>query len=395
MTVFLVSVGLLLFSALAAALASRSPRMATLLGAGGAVAACGLGLAPAIRGIHGPESTLRWCWSVPGGSFNVAIDPLSAVFLIPIFGLSLVAAIYGAKYMLSHAGRRPIGWSWCFFNLLVGGMAMVVVARNAVLFLMSWEVMAVASFFLVTFEDNKPSVRAAGWTYLVASHLGTAFLFVMFLLMGPESLDFDHFTATATPGVLFLLAIVGFGTKAGFMPFHVWLPEAHPAAPSHVSAVMSGVMIKTGIYGLLRVLLMLGPPPSWWGWVLVAIGLSSGIMGVLFALAQHDLKRLLAYHSAENIGIITLGLGAGLLGVSYRSPLLAFFGFAGGPVSCCEPRDIQRFVVSRGWSGRTRHQHPGHRSARRPAEADAMDRGRVCRWLRIHYRTAPVQWFCQ
>src|SRR5262249_17937729 len=131
-------------------------------------------------------------------------------------------------------------------------------------------------------------------------------------------------------GVLFLLALVGFGTKAGFMPLHVWLPEAHPAAPSHVSAIMSGVMIKTGIYGLLRVLISLGDPAPWWGWALVAIGITSGILGILFALAQHDLKRLLAYSSVENIGIIALALGIGLLGLSYGSPVLAALGFAGG-----------------------------------------------------------------
>ena len=130
-------------------------------------------------------------------------------------------------------------------------------------------------------------------------------------------------------GLIFLLALIGFGTKAGLAPLHVWLPEAHPAAPSHVSAVMSGVMIKTGIYGLLRVLTFLGPPPPWWGWTLVGLGAISGIYGVLFALAQHDLKRLLAYHSVENIGIIVLGLGLGLLGIHYRNAPLAALAFAG------------------------------------------------------------------
>ena len=161
----------------------------------------------------------------------------------------------------------------------------------------------------------------------------------MFILMGREagSLDFDQFEKlSGTPkafggaSLLFLLAIIGFGTKAGFMPLHVWLPEAHPAAPSHVSALMSGVTIKMGIYGLVRVLTFLGPPPLWWGWLLVSIGLSSGILGVLFALAQHDLKRLLAYHSVENIGIIALGLGVGLLGIREGSPALVVLGFGGG-----------------------------------------------------------------
>ena len=212
-------------------------------------------------------------------------------------------------------------------------MLLVVVARNGVLFLMSWELMSLASFFLVTLEDEKESVRRAGWIYLVAMHLGTAFLLALFLLLGKNagSLDFERLSTAAAPsGVFFLLAVIGFGTKAGFIPMHVWLPEAHPAAPSHVSAVMSGVMIKTGIYGLLRMLTLLGPPPAWWGWTLVAIGVVSGILGVLYALSQHDLKRLLAYHSVENIGIIALGLGVGVLGISYQNPTMAALGLTGG-----------------------------------------------------------------
>jgi formate hydrogenlyase subunit 3/multisubunit Na+/H+ antiporter MnhD subunit len=153
----------------------------------------------------------------------------------------------------------------------------------------------------------------------------------MFILLGKAngSLDFDRFSASSGSGLLFVLALVGFGTKAGFIPLHVWLPEAHPAAPSHVSAVMSAVMIKTGIYGLLRVMMLLGAPQGWWGWVLCGIGLSSGVIGVLLALAQHDLKRLLAYHSVENIGIIALGLGVGTLGLRAGLPAVAVMGFAG------------------------------------------------------------------
>jgi formate hydrogenlyase subunit 3/multisubunit Na+/H+ antiporter MnhD subunit len=157
----------------------------------------------------------------------------------------------------------------------------------------------------------------------------------MFILLGwsSHSMEFSGFQIGLTPGfsgVIFLLAIIGFGTKAGFIPMHVWLPEAHPAAPSPVSAVMSGVMIKTGIYGLLRVITLLGEPSPWWGWTLIGIGAISGVVGVLFALAQHDLKRLLAYHSVENIGIIALGLGLGLLGLSYNNYSLSIFGFFGG-----------------------------------------------------------------
>ena len=241
--------------------------------------------------------------------------------------------------MKACSGRKNLGAYWFFFNGLAASMAMVAVAANGVLFLICWEVMALCSFFLVTFESEEESVQRAGWTYLVATHIGTAFLLVLFLMLGRQagggSLDFDTFLAArghmgAAADVLFLLALVGFGAKAGFVPFHIWLPEAHPAAPSPVSAVMSGVMLKTGIYGILRTLTFLGAPHLWWGWLLIATGLVSGIFGVLMALAQHDLKRLLAYHSVENIGIIALGLGLGVLGVAWRLPALAVLGFAGG-----------------------------------------------------------------
>lgn len=309
-------------------------KAATRAGVWGGIAACAVGLVPAVQALLGtPIPELRAAWDVPGGSFYVGLDALSALFLVPILALSALGLLYGSEYM-AHS-RRPRG-HWLFYNLLTASMALVVLARNGVLFLVAWETMAVASFFLVTTDDDRESVREAGWTYLVATHLGTAFLLGLFALLGryAGSLDFDRFEALAglpagAAAAAFLLAVVGFGAKAGFVPFHVWLPEAHPAAPSHVSAVMSGVMIKTGIYGLVRALTFLGPPPAWWGWTLVALGLVCGIGGVLFALAQHDLKRLLAYHSVENIGIITLGLGTGLLGLAKGVPAVAVLGFAG------------------------------------------------------------------
>ncbi|NCC35140.1 MAG: hypothetical protein EOM24_24480, partial [Chloroflexia bacterium] len=241
----------------------------------------------------------------PLGSANMEIDPLSAIFVVVISVVTMLAAVYGSAYLQAHGGQRNLGVSWFFFNVLAASMMVVVAARNGVLFLVGWELMSLASFFLVVQDDEKEGVRRAGWVYLVAMHLGTAFLLALFLLLGKGagSLDFERFSTAAAPtGVFFVLALLGFGTKAGFIPMHVWLPEAHPAAPSHVSAVMSGVMIKTGIYGLLRTLTWLGPPPAWWGWTLLAVGLVSGVLGVLYALAQHDLKRLLAYHSVENIG---------------------------------------------------------------------------------------------
>lgn len=340
MSLILSAVSLLCIFGVLSFLARGSSRASNWIGAGGAVLGCLVGLVPAFAALWtGNVDSFRCAWNIPFGSFSVRLDALSALFLVPIFILCGLAALYGGQYMEAYRGRKNLGSFWFFFNLLAASMAMVSIAANGMLFLISWEVMALASFFLVTFENEKESVRRAGWIYLAATHLGTAFLLVLFLMLGEKAgggtLDFDQFLLARVhmapvADILFVLAVVGFGAKAGFIPFHVWLPEAHPAAPSHVSAVMSGVMIKTGIYGLLRTLTFLGTPAPWWGWLLIGIGLVSGILGVLFALAQHDLKRLLAYHSVENIGIIALGLGLGVLGMATNSPSLVVLGFGGG-----------------------------------------------------------------
>ncbi len=334
MSLVLLAIGLLMASALAALLLARVPRLATICGVSGALLAGLVGLVASLRVLlTGVNESFVMAWCMPGGSFHVGLDAISAVFLVPIFLLTALAALYGGTYLRIFWGQRAIGFAWFCFNLLTICLVLVVVARNGLLFLMAWEGMALASFFLVVFENDKKEVREAGWLYLVATHLGTAFLLIFFALLGREaqSLDFARIgtPASGIANAAFMFAVIGFGTKAGFMPLHVWLPEAHPAAPSHVSAVLSGVMIKTGIYGLVRTLVLLGHPPAWWGWMLVGIGLSSGILGVVYALAQHDLKRLLAYHSVENIGIIVLGLGLGVLGTSTGHPLVAQLGFGG------------------------------------------------------------------
>lgn len=337
MVILLVALAIVIGSGMLALAAGRFPRLSSALGAGGGVAGCALGLLPALACVRqGSTESLYRDWNVPYGAFSVSLDPLSAWFVLPILGLSALAAVYGAQYLDVYRSRESLGASWFFFNLLVASMVLVVLARNGVLFLVAWEIMSLASYFLVTFEDEEDVVREAGRTYLIATHLGTAFLLAFFVLLGRQagSLEFGAIAAAgllnpALAGVLFLLAVIGFGTKAGFMPMHVWLPEAHPAAPSHVSAVMSGVMVKTGIYGLVRALTLLPPAPAWWGWLLIGIGILSGIWGVLFAIAQHDLKRLLAYHTVENIGIIALGLGVGLLGAREHAPVIAVLGISG------------------------------------------------------------------
>jgi formate hydrogenlyase subunit 3/multisubunit Na+/H+ antiporter MnhD subunit len=335
-SLLLTSLSIILAGGVFAAVTHRKERISTGIALTGLLTGSILGLVSAIGVlVRGGSLALRIPWSMPMGSFSVGVDPVSAFFILPVLALSALAGIYGASYLKAWSGKKNLGASWCFFNALIASMVLVFMARNGVLFLIAWEVMALASYFLVVFEDEKEEVRQAGRTYLVATHLGTAALLILFLMLGQSSGSLDFDAMRLAPGsrgaasVAFLLAVIGFGTKAGFMPFHVWLPEAHPASPSHVSAVMSGVMIKTGIYGLVRTIPFLGFPPPWWGWTILAIGVSSGVLGVVFALAQHDLKRLLAYHSVENIGIIALGLGVGLLGKSYGLPAMTYLGFAG------------------------------------------------------------------
>ena len=320
MNVLLVAIALLLLTAFLAAACARVPRAATFVGAGGAVTGCLLGLAPTLGVLFsGDPIMLRLTWDASAGAFSVGIDALSAFFLLPVLGLSALAAVYGGDFMYACRGKKSLGGAWFFFNVFVTGMILVIVARTAFLFLFAWEAMSLAAFFLVTFEDEKAEVRRAGWIYLVATHLGAAFLFLTFLLIARHagSLEFAGFhtgpaMSAGSAGLIFLLALIGFGAKAGFVPFHVWLPEAYPAAPAHVSAVMSGAMSKLGFYGIMRVLTFLGPLAPWWGLTLAGLGLLTALVGISLSLHQRDMKRVVAYSSVENMGLIGLALGVGL-----------------------------------------------------------------------------------
>ncbi len=283
--------------------------------------------------ISGASHEAQWGSPVPGLTLAVGIDPLSAFFLVVIFGLSAATAVYSLGYL---EGQAPLLKSLPFFPLLILAMAAVVVARDGFFFLVAWELMSLASFFLVASEHGHREVRHASWIYLIATHLATAFLMVFFILLYQKcgSFLFRDLARVAAPpemlaGVLFICAVIGFGTKAGIFPFHVWLPHAHPAAPSPVSALMSGVMIKTGVYGILRAATFLGPPPLWWGGLLIILGVLSAVIGAVYALMQKDVKKLLAYSSVENIGIITIGVGLGLMGVARHDPLLTILGLGG------------------------------------------------------------------
>jgi hydrogenase-4 component B len=289
------------------------------------LAVCGAGLG--LAGVSsfwatGDSHPIVLPWSIPGGEFNVAIDGLSALFLAPIFLISLLGSVYGLGYWTQTEHPENGRKLRFFYGTLTAGMALLVIARNSILFLFGWEIMALSAFFLVTTGDHEKEARDAGWIYLVAAHVATLCLFGVFALLRAAGGSFaltplaeDRLTPWLSTAI-FVLALVGFGLKAGIMPFHVWLPSAHATAPSHISAIMSGVLIKMGIYGLVRVASLLPTPPLAWGIVVLGMGVVSGVLGVAFAIGQHDLKRLLAYHSIENIGIIVIGLGLALIGRS-------------------------------------------------------------------------------
>lgn len=313
--------------------AMRPQRLAAFLTVLGAV----LGLAGVgLFWATGDNRPIEWPWPLPGADFSVGLDGLSAIFLLPIFLISLLGSIYGLVYWKQTEHPRNGRKLSLFYGTLTAGMALLVISRNSILFLFGWEIMALSAYFLVITEDHEKEVRETGWIYFVATHTATLCLFALFALLHTVSGSFaltPLAPGSATPGMaaaLFSLALVAFGLKAGIMPLHVWLPSAHAVTPSHVSALMSGVILKMGVYGLARITSLIPDPPLAWGGIVLCLGVFSGVFGVAFALGQHDLKRLLAYHSIENIGIILMGLGLALIGRTLGRADWVILGLAGG-----------------------------------------------------------------
>jgi len=270
-------------------------------------------------------------------SLTFHIDKLAAFFMFAVCLVALFCSIYAVDYIKDFYKRYSVGNLGFFYNLFIAAMLLVVGAANGIAFLIAWEVMSLVSYFLVTYDRNDAANVKAGYVYLVMTHVGTALILLGFILMYgyTQSFDFASLKAGASlmpqalKDAVFVLTFIGLGTKAGVIPFHIWLPSAHPAAPSHVSALMSGVMIKMGIYMMVRLFLdILQPVPAWWGVALLVIGSVSCVMGVLYALAERDIKRLLAYSSIENIGIILLGVGGALVFSSQHAPALALLSLA-------------------------------------------------------------------
>ncbi|WP_374400018.1 hydrogenase 4 subunit B [Niveibacterium sp.] len=263
--------------------------------------------------------------------FAVRLDPLAALMVFVISALVAVCSLYATAYVREYAGRGA--WAMGFFmNTFVASMVALVVSDNAFYFLIFFEMMSLASYFLVIFDQHEEAV-SAGFLYFLIAHAGSVLIMAAFFILYSHSgsLDFDSFRALHLTGpaasLVFLLAFVGFGAKAGMVPLHSWLPRAHPAAPSHASALMSGVMVKIGVFGIVKVGIdLLGATASWWGLLVLAVGAVSAVLGVLYALAENDLKRLLAYSTVENVGIILMGVGAGMVGIANHQPLLAAIG---------------------------------------------------------------------
>ena len=314
-------------SGLAAVALRRRPAAGQAVACATLCAGAALGLVAAAAALAGGEV------SAPG--LGLRVDALSAVFLAPICAVCALGAIYGLGYFPQAAlGARAVRLQ-LYYGLVTAGMVLLVAASNAIAFLVGWEVMALSAFLLVHTDHERAEVQRAAFVYLAATHVGTIALFALFALLRQTAGSFEFAAMQGLSGAgprasfAFALALVGFGLKAGLMPLHFWLPGAHAATPSHISAVMSGVLIKTGIYGLLRVTGFFDAPPAAWGTALLLLGGASAVLGVAFALAQHDLKRLLAYHSVENIGIIALGAGLALLGRARGEPALVMLGLGG------------------------------------------------------------------
>lgn len=330
----------------------RLNRKSNLCGAGLAALACAFGFAGSVAGpwhFAAAPQAVNLPWGLPFGALSLSMDALSRIFLLPVFGLGFACACAGALAVRHEkASEHNLAAHWFFYIMLLFGMSLVVCAADAILFLLAWEIMSLAPFFLIDFNDKDSTVRDASWIYLVAAHLGAVFLIAFFVGLwqatGQTSL-MPAETALAlqdagSASLLFILALIGFGAKAGLVPMHVWLPEAHPAAPSHISALLSGAMINLGLYGVIRAVGLLAGPagsnagilgliPPWWGWLLAIMGLCTALLGILKAHGQGNLKRMLAYSSVENMGLMFVGFGCSLVGLGCGDAWVALLGMAG------------------------------------------------------------------
>ncbi|MGE0090710.1 MAG: proton-conducting transporter membrane subunit [Bacteroidales bacterium] len=293
---------------------------------------------PAIKALTGEPLELLLSGTIVTSTIPIRIDALSAWFILTINFTFITGIIYGISYMQAYRNQKTnLSLHWISYILAHTAMIAVCSVQNSLVFLISWETMALSAFLLVIFESYNAKTLKAGINYLIQSHISILFLTLAFIWVFYKTNSFD-FTAisdfanstTAFGGlVLMVCFFIGFAIKAGFVPFHTWLPLAHPAAPAHISGVMSGVLIKSGIYGILRMIFLIRTDYLAIGYFILFISIFSGVYGVMLAILQHNLKKLLAYHSIENIGIIGIGIGLGCIGLGTENNLLSILGFSG------------------------------------------------------------------
>ena len=322
---------LLLFAALAMLVSALTGRFARRIWLASTIAGAVAALAAAVWVLAGgAEFEWRSGFPVGGEPLHVRFDAISAFFIALLSIVGGACAVYSSEYWTDEAHPRSARAGRVWWSGLLMSLGAVLLSSNGLHFLVAWELFAVSCYFLITLDRQRAETRQAGWLFLAASHAATLCLFAFFATMAARtgSWELGPMRERSDLSPLFWLALLGFGVKAGMFPLHIWLPSAHANAPSHVSAVLSGVAIKAGIYGLVRFSGWL-PPPAGAGWVVAALGVASAVLGVAFALGQHDLKRLLAYHSVENIGIILIGLGFALVARAQGNAAWGLLALAG------------------------------------------------------------------
>lgn len=335
--IVLAGVVLIVGAILALALPRNGLRAAAALGS--QAVACILAIAPLLGVLRtGAAIEGSWAWSYPVEIIALRIDGLGAFFLVWSLPMTLLGTVYAVGYLRPYftAGRNG-GPQFALLNMTSLAFLVVYSVQNALVFLLGWEIAAIAAWLMVIWDYRNQKTRFAGFNYLVSTHLGLFVLVAAFMLMYAESgsMDFRSFgVVLAKPGrlrsVAFLLLGASFALKSAFFPFHAWLPRAHSAAPAHVSALMSGVIHKAGLFAFLRFMLLFGKPEEWMGWSVLIFGAASAFFGVLYTSSQRDLKRLLGYSSTENVGIAAMGFGVGCLGITWGNPALVAAGFGGG-----------------------------------------------------------------
>lgn len=301
--------------------------------------ACALVLAQAVPVLFGgPPVAGSVEWSYPVERIDVRLDPLGAFFLSFSMPMTLLGSVYAVGYLARDIrGDRHVGTHFALLGVVQISFLVVYTVQNAFAFLAGWEMAALSAWLLVIWNHRDQKVRFAGFNYLVSTHLSLLFLVAAFTILSGETDSFqfhDFHRFLGRPGwlrgIVFILLLASFGLKSAFFPGHSWLPRAHAAAPAHVSALMSGVIHKAGLFGMLKFIILIGRPEPWMGWLLLGASALSAFMGVLYTIMQRDLKRLLGYSSTENVGIVGMGFGAGCLGLAHDMPALAAFGFGGG-----------------------------------------------------------------